>query len=476
MKCDLFKKKYFLGLVGLVFFFLIIKLPGMAFKFSDENIYFYMGKSILEGIIPYKDFFFASPPLQIAIISLIMVFIGKNLVLLKLIPIIASIISTIFLYEIVKGELNEKAALFSSALYLFSFVVLATTDHFTGIHLTTMFIIISLYFFLKNKPFLAGIISALALLTRLYSAIAIVGIVFYGIFKKRKSLMKYLSGVLSIFLVVNIPLILFFKNNYINSVFLYHLLKSEGISKINIFKFFLIRDFPILFLSLASLLVKNKKKLIFLIPAGAIILFYVFYADIYYLYLGLLVPFLAGLSGITLEKISRKSKKTFIVILIILGMILIFNSVLYLTTQMSTAKINFEGNLSNFIKENSNSGDKIYGSFEITPLVALLSGRKIANNYIDTNEKTFLTGIYNISNRTNNLRNNVKFVIMKVLIDNYGKIIRMDRIIQPEFLINECVPVKIYQIKKDYSDNAVIIWDCEKKSAFLNNTNHSKKM
>ncbi|MBU4308792.1 MAG: hypothetical protein KJ566_03280, partial [Nanoarchaeota archaeon] len=84
-------------------------------------------------------------------------------------------------------------------------------------------------------------------------------------------------------------------------------------------------------------------------------------------------------------------------------------------------------------------------------------------NYIDTNEKTFLTGLYNIDERTNLLKGKVKFVILKVLIDSNQEIISTEQIINREFLLNECTLVKVYNIEKDYSDNAVVLFDCMPK-------------
>jgi len=435
----------------------------MGFKFSDENIYFYMGNLILQGQLPYQDFFFASPPLQIGIIALFLSIFGSKIILLKLLPIIASIITSIFLFLILKKKFNSISGLLASTLYLFSFVVLTTTDHFTGIHLTTMFIIISCYFIYKQKYLLAGMIASLALLTRLYAGIAILGLLIYLIIKNKKALLKFISGIAIIFIPANLILLSIFKQNYLNSVFLYHFLKSTGIPKINIFKFFIKWDFILVTLATISLFIKSRKKLLLpIITAATITLFYLIYIDIYYLYLGLLIPFLAILGSKTVYTFIKNInlKKKIFLILFLLLLLMIPSTFFYLKNQAQTAKVEFNKEIVEFVKDNTQPQETIYGNFEITPLIALEANRKITGNYVDTNEKTFLSGLYNTTQRTNELRGNVTLVLMKTILDKNQNPLYFEEIIDPNFLLEECNLTKIYQIENDYSDNAVVIFKC----------------
>ena len=176
------------------------------------------------------------------------------------------------------------------------------------------------------------------------------------------------------------------------------------------------------------------------------------------------MPFLSILGGVSLYNLTKNLNSKKLIIIFILTILVLYNSVSYLENYAPVSKINFTLSLSKFIQKNSEPNETIYGSFEITPLIAMLSNRKITNNYIDTNEKTFLTGIYNTNQRTKNLNGKVRFVLMKVLINQNGKIIRMEKIIKPNFLFKNCTISKIYPIKKDYEDNAVILFDCKKST------------
>lgn len=457
-------------LSGIILIFLLIKISQIGFKLSDENIYFHMGDLILQGQVPYKDFFFASPPIQILIIAGFLLFTGGNVILLKLIPLIAASITSIFVFILARRVTSKEYSLLSSILYLFSTVILTTTDHSTGIHLTTMFFIISIYLITKKSFFSAGLLASLALLTRLYSAFAIFGVLLYLLIENRKNFLKFVLGLITLFLTANLILLAAFGEHYLQPVFLYHLLKSAGIEKGGIFAFFIKGDFLLIILSLSALFIKKTNHIrLFLAATISTLFFYVFYTDIYYLYLGLIMPFLAILSGYTLHKLSDTfPQKAFVIMLtIILAFIVIYNTSIYLGDHADTSKIDFVEDISEYVSENSLPNEKIYGSFDIAPLVATLSEREIVNNYVDTNEKTFITGIYDVEERTDKLRGNVRFVIMSAIVSPEGTVLSIDKIIKRDFLFGECTTTKIYYLK-DYSNNAVILFDCNPKISVQN--------
>ena len=58
-------------LAALIFLvFSAIALKGLfVAQPGDENVYYYMGKMVSEVYVPYRDFFYAHPPLQFYIMS-----------------------------------------------------------------------------------------------------------------------------------------------------------------------------------------------------------------------------------------------------------------------------------------------------------------------------------------------------------------------------------------------------------------------
>jgi len=456
------KNKYLILYISSIILFLAIKLPRMYFKFSDENIYFYMAKLILQGLTPYKDFYFASPPLQIYIISFFLSLFKNHLILLKLIPIISTIITSYFILRIVSKKFSEKQSLIASILYLFSFVVLTTTDHSTGVHLSAMFILGMVYFIYYEKPFLAGIFGSLALLTRLYSPFPIAGAALYLLILERKKLWKFILGCSLPFFITSIFMQLISNGNFLESIFFFRmrLVDMIGIPKYRILSFFTKWDLTLVIGSLFFYFTKKKKE--FLLPLSIttfLLIFYILYSDLYYLYLGLIIPFLSIFTSHSLMHF-RKIKSFNILIIIFLIFIISFNSFHYTKDHSETARITFIDEITDFIKENTGKKDTLYGSFEITPLVALTSNRKITNNFVDTNPKNFMTNTISIKERTEKMKDDLKFIITKVLISN-GKIQSFEDFVDPEFL-QTCNLTKIFPIKKDYSSNAIIIWDCKK--------------
>ncbi|MCR4327039.1 MAG: glycosyltransferase family 39 protein [Nanoarchaeota archaeon] len=444
--------------------FLILKLTQMRFKFSDGFTYMYMGKLILEGLTPYKDFFFASPPLQPYIIAFFEIFIGNKILLIKLIPIFAAIGSAFFIYSFVKKKFGDLQGLTASVLFLFSFLILLTTDYSTGINSTIFFILGSIYFVEKDKPFLAGIFAGLALLMRLYSPFPVLGIIIYLFFYKREKLLKFVYGTLGVFLPVSLIFQIVSNSEYLNQIFFFrlNLISGIGLSKWTVIKFFVIKDLVLVLLSAFYFLFnKEKKKLILPILATSFsIILYIVYSDVYYLYFGLIIGFLAMFSTKFIFEFYN-SKNFKIVLAIFLTLFVLFNSVIYISNYASASNIPFSNEITNFVIENSNSEDTIYGSFEIAPLVAILSNRKLAGNIADTNPKNILTSEFTMEEIEEKI-SGVKFIIGKGNLLNDGTLTGFDASTPLNYINKNCVIVQTYPVVNDLSgNNIVVIWECE---------------
>ncbi|MBU2612169.1 MAG: glycosyltransferase family 39 protein [Nanoarchaeota archaeon] len=459
------KNKSLICFWSVAFLFLILKIIEMQFKFSDGFTYMYMGKLILNGLTPYRDFFFASPPLQVYIIAFFEIFTGKNILLLKLIPIFASIGGAFFIYSFVKSKFDEWQGLVASILFLFSFLVLLTTDYSTGISLTLFFIFGSIYFIEKDKPFLAGIFASLALLTRLYAPFPVAGIFLYLLIYKRKSALKFLLGTLALFIPISIFFQIISNGGYLDQIFLFrlNLISGIGLSKWNIVKFFIIGDFILVLGSLFYFLFdKEKKKL--LLPVFATIfslILYLVYSDVYYLYFGLIIGFLAIFTSKFIFKFSsEKNFKKFLVIF--LALFILFNSSIYIANYASASNVPFSNEITNFVRENSEINETIYGSFEITPMVAILSERSLAGNIADTNPKNIITSEFTMKEIEEKI-SGVRFIIAKGIQLYDGTLTGFDASTPIDYINQNCILAKTYSVKKDLNGaNIVLVYDCKK--------------
>jgi len=456
--------------------FLLIKLCFVGYRFSDDGIWFYMGKLILNGEFPYKDFYVASPPLQVLLIALIEAFINTNFLLLKTIPWAATLITGTLIYALTQKRYGKKAAWLVSVLYLFSFLVLTTSDHVTGVHLTTTLITTSFYFVKKERLGWAGFFTSLALLTRLYSLIPALGILAYLLLKKKRWV-SYAVLSAGVFIISCVVLDFLSSGEFFRQVFLFrmNLTSIPGIPKTRILLFFLTHDHFLLVLSMLSVLScsREKKCLLEIIIILFLCVFYVFYADVYYLYLGLIMPFLCLITASIIKKVMRVKWFKHALTGAVIGFALL-NSALYASEFADKARIHFIDELVSFVKNNSSPNETLYGSFEITPLIALLTNRRISHNIVDTNDKNFMTGFINKellgltkpfmkayvnkSYATELVKRDVKFVFTKALIID-GTSLMSEEFID-EDLLHTCEVVKTYYFNNDYSSNALLVWDC----------------
>lgn len=416
------KKSWILFIVIIIFFLVVIKERVITYSLnSDENAYFYMAKLISEGNLPYRDFFFAHPPLQLFILALIFKIFGFNFILLKLVPILSIILSSFFLFKIIKYKFGNLAALIGVVLFLFEYNLIRSSTQASGINETLLFILLGFYYFIKNKNIISGLFFGLAGLTGLYSAIPIIIFLFYLLIKNRKEFLNFLLG-FSIFFIINL-IFFIISNNFITQVYLYHLMKPEEYSLYSPFVLLIVIEKNIvLFLSLVLFLIFYKQlkdiryiKLILLIVITYII-FFLFLKRPFIFYYILIFPFLAIIGAIGIIELLKKIKikKVGIIILSLIIMFIIVYALINFNidyTKTDTKKIN---ELSNFIKVNSKENDLIFGDYYIVPLLSLMTNREIALNEVDTNLMRFqsITDINEVIYRLDNEKR-LKYIIIE---------------------------------------------------------------
>jgi len=469
-----FSSCQFIFIIFTLLFFLT-KLPSFAFKFSDENLYFYDSYLLAENILPYRDFFFAHPPFQLLFLAFFVRLFYFSPILLKLLPILLNIFSAFFIFKIsFKFLKSSKLSLLASFFYLFSFVILTTSDYSTGIHLANCLFLTSLYFLqVKKKPFFAGFLSFLALFTRFYIAIAIFAVILYlfllpagwrgkktSFFKKDKYLLSFTLTTLSFFIFANLFLIFALGQEYLQPVFLYHLKKTTGIPKLHILTFFLRHDFLLIFLGLLNFIYFKKTNLLFYLLVVFYTIFYILFADIYYLYFVVFIFPLSILSAGIFQKLIS-SKKFLIPAFLVCLFIFFHNSYFYLTIHAQKAKIENLEKITAFISKNSAPNQTLFGNYEITPLLALLTKRKIISNLNDTNAKVFQISFLNQKKLEEKLAQKVKFIILKAVVAN-NQILKIEPNLSSDFLKTNCRLEKTHPIKNDYSANFLLIFDCQK--------------
>src|SRR3989344_8549406 len=112
----IWRSLFVIGTLGL---FLYIKLGNLSLRFGDGNAYIYMAKAINDGLIPYKDFFLADPPVFPYFLSLIRLFVGDHLIIFQIIPLLLEIASALLIYLYLRNKGLNWAPV-APLIYLFS--------------------------------------------------------------------------------------------------------------------------------------------------------------------------------------------------------------------------------------------------------------------------------------------------------------------------------------------------------------------
>lgn len=243
------KKKVVLGVL-LVFFFL--KWFTAVPTFSDENIYFNMAEEMVENqLIPYKDFFFAHPPLQLFVLYSIFSLFGPRLLTAKLLPLASAVISVFLTYKL--GEFLPSEKKLVPYIFLFSSPFLAFSSIGYGMWPAIALGLLSLYLAFKGRPFLSAISLTVAIFFR-YLLLFYFPIILYFIQDKKKFIVYSLSVLGTFFLVSFI----IFGPEFIQDTFLYHLKsKIKGAKRARFLKDYLFLNSGLVFLSFLLLYFKQ---------------------------------------------------------------------------------------------------------------------------------------------------------------------------------------------------------------------------
>lgn len=412
---------YSLPFVFVLIFLIIVHKGLIVAQPGDENVYYYMAKLAAEGKIPYKDFFYAHPPLHIYILALIYGIFGFNVVILKLVPLISCLVTAFFIYKIARAKFGANEALAAMVLFLFSYSVMFNSVFSFGIMTATMFLVIGYYCFaVKNSYLAAGIFFGLAGITRLLSLIPIAVFLFLSFLSNKKSFLKLSSSFLAVFFSVNIIFLIIAGSSYVDFAYKYHLLKGSG-AKENFTEYFgIIKLNWLLFLSAVLYIFAKKDKAINVLAAisAAYLLSLLLLKKLFGFYFIIVFPFLAVIGAYSIINVYKSLKfgrKTKLTIASALLLIFLWN----LGSDASFLwKIGFRGfergnDLAEFISLNSGEKTVLFGDESITPLLALTANKRIAYDLADTNTEVFASGLINLKPILNKLKNEDTLFIIR---------------------------------------------------------------
>lgn len=416
--------------IGLIF--LVIKISGNQFRLSDTNIYFYTGLKILEGKVLYKDIFFTNFPLLPYISAFYAFVLQKNLYLFYLTSTLETLTTASLLYYLSYTSTKDRnQAASTAALYLFSFIVLTTTDHQTGVSGASLLSIIAYFFLTRKKHFLSGVFIACTLLMKAYFLpIALAFFVTLLLQKKLKPLLYFCSGGVLAGLLFLLPSLILARRELFADVISYSLRRSQGIEKKAIIQFFITHD-PFLFILFITAFFTDKKNYFFSLLALFSMLFITFYQDIYYLYLNFAIPFLVLLFPRFIILLEEKLKIPKVITYLSLFVIFSSNTLLYFSYYWDLQTTNTNTLVTEIQKTHASV---LYGTNDIAPLLAFLTDRQLLGGIIDTNDNIYKKGLLDKTTMTK------KAVEQKALLLTRGAE-------YPEYNVHEEIMAEIFDKK-----------------------------
>lgn len=156
-------------------FYLTSKSQCLHWYLSDENIYYYLARDLAFSHIPYRDFFYANPPLLLFLLKLGGVLSGWSVFGLRAVPVLSSLLSGFLLYRTLVPRLGIWAVLPLWILW-FPYLALRASTHATGVNVVLLFLLLAYHQAWRGRPIWAGVALGLGLWTKTYAIVAAPGL------------------------------------------------------------------------------------------------------------------------------------------------------------------------------------------------------------------------------------------------------------------------------------------------------------
>lgn len=215
---------------GLLLFFgfatyLLLKLVAMHATRTDDNIYFYQAIRMTQGALPYRDFFFAHPPVHLLVPAAVFGVTGFSVAVAKSIPVLAQGLAGLMLYLAVRRASRTLAPLVL-ILHLTAYEVLMASGDMNGENLMTLFLMGSLLTAVSGRFLIAGALSGLALGCGMYALATVAAIGIAACFVRPRVWPRFLAGFALVFGGLMALFATIGGASFFESVFAYHAAKE----------------------------------------------------------------------------------------------------------------------------------------------------------------------------------------------------------------------------------------------------------
>jgi hypothetical protein len=348
--------------------------------FSDESFYFNAAKSVAGGKIPYVDFFFAHPPLQLYSLAFVYEILGSSFFTGKFLTLLYSSTSAALIYFITKNICEEKYAFLTSVLFLVIPPFVAFSHISSGMWEPMALLLLSTLLIFRKRPFLSAVAFSVAVLFR-YIAVLYLPLLLVILHLRNERIRGFLLVVAGLLAVSIATAWLAFGQNYIEQTLFYHLSKVSTDYQT---QYLSMGMFPA-FLAAASALIgffrKDKLMMAFsLMPLAADALLLVLLKTAFYHYFLLSVPFyLIAFSRVL--RLEYKFLKLSAVAFLAISLATNFNTLDFYLNPAHAEKFYY---IADFTRANTAENDTIFGEPVAANYASLVTGRGIAGDYLDS--------------------------------------------------------------------------------------------
>ncbi|GMV43429.1 MAG: hypothetical protein AMXMBFR64_51450 [Myxococcales bacterium] len=204
----------------------LLKTHGLRAADGDENIYFYMAHLLAEGQLPYRDFFFAHPPVHLLVPAALFKVFGFTLLLAKSIAPLAAAGAGAFAWALARRRFGAFAALLTLGAFLFASELLKASTNLTGVNLTLLFSAGGTWAALTDRLLLGGALFGLAASTGFYAMAGFAVLLATLPFRGLRPTLRFAAGFAVVFGAINLTFWAIGGQGYVDGVYRYHLLKA----------------------------------------------------------------------------------------------------------------------------------------------------------------------------------------------------------------------------------------------------------
>ena len=410
------------GLLVLMVLYVWVKTTGPDFYTNDQGFYMYASRLAAEGVLPYRDFFFSHPPLQIALSTIFIFIFGINFTILNLLPAIISLLSGLLIFLICRTDRSGESTLFAllaAAFFLFSCVQIGSALAYTGHNLALLLLLCSTLAFLRKREWMSGVLAGCAMLAGTHAIVGFAALICFQFLWRKKKLPHMLGGFL-ITLAIGYGIGYAVAGwDFFEQTYMYHLTKPANELFIKIkwgsLTMFFKSELHLILLGTAGIIMLVRKNLggheeykrdprVRLLSVSALMaaVFALFILLQTPLFLHYTLPLVAWISisaayvMVALLRVlcrchNRLTRALPVMVFAVILGVFFFGKTMH---EKSFRELDFSHAraVSNMVKELLPDGGTLYGDFGVVPTVALLTGERIAAYEVDSSAMRILSG------------------------------------------------------------------------------------